>query len=86
MEDPYMKGNGLPAYVKLFSNGVHIEWLRCDHTDYGPAGGVGNGLKYISSRFHIMQVRACKYMGKYLLAQIFFQKGKPSMVYEIMCQ
>jgi hypothetical protein len=46
-------------------------WFRCNHVDDGPAGWVCYSLVNISSRFHFMQVYACKYKCKYLLAQFF---------------
>jgi hypothetical protein len=38
--------------------------LRGDHVNDRPSCRVGYGLVNVSSRFHFMQVVACKYMRK----------------------
>jgi hypothetical protein len=70
-----MQGYGLPADIKAVGYGVYGKWLVGHHVNDLAAGGVGYGLEYVSSYYHYMQGYACKYMGKYLLAQIFFVRG-----------
>jgi len=71
-QDPDMERYRLAADLELFGNGVHIMGLIGDHADDRPAGGIGDGLVYVTSGFHDnMQVSACKYKRKHLLAQIF---------------
>jgi len=60
--------------------------LSGNHINDGPPGGVGNGLVYITSGFHIIQVSACKYIHKYSLVQLFFARidepsGQPFIFY-----
>src|SRR6266540_1011048 len=69
-----MKRNGLPAYMKLFRNGVNVKRLLSHHVNYLPSCRVCYCLKNVSSRFHFMQVFACKYICKHSLAQIFIKK------------
>jgi hypothetical protein len=68
-----MEGNCLPADSELLCNGIHIAGLPGNHIDDSPAGGVGDGLVYISSGFHIVQVYACKYNASTHLHKIFWQ-------------
>jgi hypothetical protein len=70
-QDLNVQRYGLPGYLKFFGNGIYVMWLRGDHIDDRPPGGVGNSLVNVSSSFHVMQVSACKYICKYLLAQVF---------------
>jgi hypothetical protein len=67
----YVQGDSLAGDVKLLGDGIYIMWLRGDHVDDCPPGGVSDGLVYVTSGFHNMQVYACKYKSKHLLAQIF---------------
>ncbi|MNY66454.1 hypothetical protein D3C86_2038860 [compost metagenome] len=67
-----MEGNRLARHIEMLGNRIHILGLLGQHTDDRPAGRIGNGLIYISSCSHNMQVFACKYICKHLLAQYFF--------------
>jgi hypothetical protein len=69
----YMEGYGLAGHVELLGNRIHVMGLGGYHVDDRPPGRVGYGLVYISSGYHNMQVSACKYICKYLLAQIYFK-------------
>ena len=75
-QDLDMEGDGLAAYVELFGDGIYVVRLPGDHIDDCSAGGVGDGLVYVTSGFHDMQVFACKYICKYLIAQIYFLAGR----------
>ena len=66
-----MQGNGLPRNIKVFSNGIEVKRCFCNKIDNFSSGWVGDRLEYISPDFHNMQVFACKYICKYLLAQFF---------------
>ena len=70
-QDLDMQRYGLAGYVKFFGNGIYVMWFRGNHINDCSPGGVGYSLVNISPCFHIMQVNACKYKCKYLLAQIF---------------
>src|ERR1700753_461554 len=69
----YMQRYGLAGNIKFFGNSVYILRLRGNHVNDHPSGGIGYGLVYITSGYHNMQVNACKYIRKYLLAQIYFE-------------
>ena len=71
-----LKGYSLPADIKFFGNSIYIMRLAGNHIDDRSSGRVGYGLVNISSGYHIMQVSACKYKRKYLLAQILFKYKK----------
>jgi hypothetical protein len=75
---PNVAGIGQPkpiprsAYpVALVGNGINIMRLVSYHIDDCPPCRVGYCLVNISSGYHIMQVSACKYISKHLLAQIY---------------
>ena len=48
-EDLNVFGNGLSGGLEIFSNGTGCHGLHGHQCNDGPAGGVGDGLKYISS-------------------------------------
>ena len=68
-----VKRYGLPAHIKIFGYSIYITGLISNHADDCPSGWVGYGLVYITSGFHNMQVSACKYKCKYLLAQFYLK-------------
>ena len=74
-QDLNMQGDGLAAHVEFFGDGIYIVGFPGDHIDDRSAGGVGDGLVYVTSGFHDMQVFTCKCMRKYSLAQIYFLGG-----------
>jgi hypothetical protein len=68
-----MEGDSLAGDGEFFGYGLDVMGFGGDHADDGAPGGVGDGLEYVASGFHDMQVFACKYMRKNLLAQVFLQ-------------
>lgn len=70
----YMQRNSLPGYIKFFCNSIYIVRLCGNHVDDGSSGWIGYSLVNIAPCFHCMQVSACKYKCKRLLAQIFLKK------------
>jgi hypothetical protein len=69
-----MQGYGLPADSKAIGYGIDVQRLVCHHINNPASGGIGNRLEYVSSDYHYTSICLRKYMGKYLLAQIFFGK------------
>lgn len=67
---------GLPAYIKLFCNGVQVQGPGRNKVNDLPPGGVGNRLENVSSDDHNMQLNDCKYKCNHLIAQLFFTRGK----------
>src|SRR3954471_17707180 len=55
-----MQRNSLPAYRKIFCDGVQVERFFRQQVNDLPACRVCYGLKDISPDFHDMQVFACK--------------------------
>src|SRR5438045_9520128 len=68
-----MQGNGLPCYIKIFSNTIQATRFFRYQVENCSSGRFGDRLEYISSDFHNMQVFTCKYMRKHSLAQIYFK-------------
>src|SRR5690606_23717393 len=62
--------NCLAADIKPFRNCIDISRLPGHHADNRPTCRIRYGLENVSSGFHYSQVYACKYKGKYLIAQV----------------
>jgi hypothetical protein len=67
-EDLNVEGYGLTADIEFFRDGVYVMGLGGDHVDDGSPGGVGYGLVYVASGFHVI-AGAC-YLCKQVLANI----------------
>lgn len=61
-----MKRYCLSAHIELLRNNINIMRRRRNKIDYRTTGRVCDGLVYIPSGFHNMQVSACKYASTYL--------------------
>jgi len=72
-QDLNMQRYCLPGYIKFLGYSIYVMRFGGNHINDRPAGRVGYSLVNVSSRFHIMQVSACKYICKYLLAQVFLK-------------
>lgn len=70
-EDLDVFGDGLPGGVEVFGDGGGCHGLDGEEGKDCPAGGVGNGLKYVAAEVHFMQLFDCKYIRSHLTAQIF---------------
>jgi hypothetical protein len=55
-QDLDVEGYGLTADVEFFRDGVYVMGLGGDHVDDGSPGGVGYGLVYVASGFHVLLV------------------------------
>jgi hypothetical protein len=75
-----MQRDSLPAHCKIFGYGRDILCVCGDQMNDGPSGRVSDRLENISSCLHIMQVCACKYKCKHLLAQS--KKNKFFVIWE----
>src|ERR1700744_2995857 len=67
-----MFGDGLTGGVEVVGDGTGCHGVDGQQGDDGPAGGIGDGLKYVSAGFHFMQLYDCKYTCSYLTAQNFW--------------
>jgi hypothetical protein len=59
----------------MFGKGIGCHCLRGDEYQYGPAGGVGYGLEYVTFHDHEdlkMQLIGCKYTQLIGCAKYFF--------------
>ena len=51
-----MLRNGGPAAVEVFGNGVEVHGFAGYQAKDGSAGGVGDGLEYVSSCLHTLDM------------------------------
>src|ERR1700744_6215739 len=68
-----MFGDGLTGGVEVVGDGTGCHGVDGQQGNDGPAGGIGDGLKYVSAGFHFMQLYDCKYTRSYLTAQNFWE-------------
>ena len=72
-EDLDVLGNGLPGGVEVVGDGAGGHALQRHQEEDGPAGRVGDGLKYVSAGFHFMQLFDCKIVQLPDCAKFFFR-------------
>src|ERR1700744_2909824 len=76
-QDLHVERPRLAGGIEFFRQGIYIQRSIGQQANDRSSRWIGYGLKYVPSLFHDMQVCDCKYMCKYLLAQIYF--GRESL-------
>ena len=55
-EQFYVLGDGGPAAIEVFGDGIEVHGFPGYQAEDSPAGGVGDGLEYVSACLHVLDM------------------------------